>query len=133
MLTILNYSFLCARNAPIPVTPSHLDIIVPLHPLFCNCQMRDLIECYDWRLQCCSYCLVLYTVISRCWLCTFCINVHSNKHESSRARVYKNLKTYLCILSLLSFGVVCVCNRTLTNLSLHIVSWNILTTLWHIT
>ena len=28
--------------------------------------MRDVVECYDWWLQCCPYCIVLYTV---CYLC----------------------------------------------------------------
>ena len=49
-------------SAHVPVTPSLSVIIVPHYPPFFNCQMRDVVECYDWRLQCCPYCIVQYTV-----------------------------------------------------------------------
>ena len=51
--------------------------------------------------------------LRRC-LYTSSLNALSNKLGSSRAKVHKSLMTYLCILSLLSLELVCVCNRTLT-------------------
>ena len=55
--------------------------------------------------------------------CISSLDALSNKLESSRARVHKSIKIYSCILSLLSLELVRVCNRTLTSLSLYIVSW----------
>ena len=39
----------------------------------------------------CAHCAVVFACIS-------CINVFSNKLQSSRARVHNNFKIYLCIL-----------------------------------
>ena len=62
-------------------------------------------------------------VASHCQHClyTSCINTVSIK-LSTLARASKNLRAYLCIFSLLSVGLVRVCNRTLASLSLYIVN-----------
>ena len=48
---------------PNPCPSSHPVNIVPPHPPFYNCQMRgDFVGCYNWRLSCCPFSMVLYTV-----------------------------------------------------------------------